>query len=142
MTESNNHTQRKTDGARTAAGKAERTADRATAPASSAATSTAAKAGDTASAAKSGAQRSAEAATGVAHSAAKGVEAGRRAIVTTSGQVAAGAKTAWTVMADRKLVAAGAAAGLTALSAASFAVGRRSGRRTQGPLTRLTGGRI
>ncbi|MFE0788035.1 hypothetical protein ACFW4T_28495 [Streptomyces mutabilis] len=100
------------------------------------------KAGDAASAAKAGAQRSARAANGAVESAAKGVEAGRQAVITTSGQVAAGAKTAWTVIANRKLVAAGVGAGITALSAASYAVGRRAGRHTHGPLTRLTGGRI
>lgn len=74
--------------------------------------------------------------------AAKSVAAGRQAVVTTSEQVAATAKTAWTVVAQRKLVAAGVGAGLTALSAASYAVGRRAGRHAHGPLTRLTGGRI
>ncbi|EHN74659.1 hypothetical protein SMCF_5894, partial [Streptomyces coelicoflavus ZG0656] len=49
---------------------------------------------------------------------------------------------AWTVVTHRKLVAAGVGAGLTAVSAASYAVGRRAGRHTHGPLTRLTGGRI
>ncbi|MGW4150427.1 hypothetical protein ACWEFQ_28485, partial [Streptomyces albogriseolus] len=89
-----------------------------------------------------GAERAARAANGAAQSAVKGVEAGRRAVVTASGQVAAGAKTAWTVIANRRLVAAGAAAGLTALTAASYAVGRRAERQGHGPLTRMTGGRI
>ncbi|MZG16511.1 hypothetical protein GTY44_24005 [Streptomyces sp. SID5914] len=101
-----------------------------------------AKAHDAASAAKAGAQRSADAANGAAHTAAKGVAAGRQAVVTTSGQVAATAKTAWTAVAHRKLVAAGVGAGLTAVTAASYAMGRRAGRHTHGPLTRLTGGRI
>ncbi|PPS86943.1 hypothetical protein BZZ08_03017 [Streptomyces sp. MH60] len=74
--------------------------------------------------------------------AAKTVAAGRQAVVTTSEQVAATAKTAWTVVAQRKLVAAGVCAGLTAVTAASYAMGRRAGRHTHGPLTRLTGGRI
>lgn len=100
------------------------------------------KASDAASAAESGARRSAQAANGAVQTAAKGVEAGRQAVVTTSEQVAATAKTAWTVIAHRKLVAAGVGAGITALSAASYAVGRRAGRHTHGPLTRLTGGRI
>ncbi|PZT70681.1 hypothetical protein DN402_32675 [Streptomyces sp. SW4] len=139
MTEANNKTQQKTDGARTAATKAGRAADKATAPASRAAKNAA---GETASAAKNGAQRAADAAGGAAHAAARGVEAGRQAVVATSGQVAAGARTAWTLIADRKLVAAGVGAGLTALTAASYAVGRRAGRQAQGPLTRLTGGRI
>ncbi|MDT0609255.1 hypothetical protein [Streptomyces lancefieldiae] len=117
-------------------------ADKATAPASRAGQAAADKAADAASAAKAGTRRSAEAANGAVRTAAKGAEAGRRAVVTTSGQVAATAKTAWTVIAHRKLVAAGVGAGLTALSAASYAVGRRAGRHPHGPLTRLTGGRI
>ncbi|WP_051777505.1 hypothetical protein [Streptomyces violaceorubidus] len=100
------------------------------------------RASDAASAAKAGAQRSADAANGAVQTAAKGVAAGRQAVVTTSGQVAATAKTAWTVIAHRKLVAAGVGAGLTAVTAASYAMGRRAGRHTHGPLTRLTGGRI
>ncbi|MEU6095067.1 hypothetical protein [Streptomyces sp. NPDC047079] len=142
MSEPNSETNQKTDTKRTPAAKARRTASKATAPASRAAKSAAAATDDAASAAKSGAERSAESAAGAAHIAAKGVEAGRQAIIATSGQVAATAKTAWTVIAHRKLVAAGVGAGLTALSAASYAVGRRAGHGTQGPITRLTGGRI
>ncbi|MET9354581.1 hypothetical protein ABZY14_16580 [Streptomyces sp. NPDC006617] len=100
------------------------------------------KAGDAASAARTGVQRSADAANGAVRTAAKSVAAGRQAVSTTSGQVAATAKTAWTVVAHRKLVAAGVGVGLTAVSAASYAVGRRAGRHAHGPLTRLTGGRI
>ncbi|MFJ5531738.1 hypothetical protein [Streptomyces sp. NPDC093261] len=142
MSEPNSGTSQKTDSRRAPAAKARRTADKATAPASRAAKKAAATTGDAASAAKSGAERSAESASGAVHAAAKGVEVGRQAIIATSGQVAATAKTAWTVIAHRKLVAAGVGAGLTALSAASYAVGRRAGNRPQGPLTRLTGGRI
>ncbi|MCF1510063.1 hypothetical protein [Streptomyces glomeratus] len=142
MTEQNNGTHRKTETERTPAAKAKRTASKATAPASRAAKSAAAGTDDAVSAAKSGVERSAESATGAVHAAARGVEAGRQAIIASSGQVAATAKTAWTVIAHRKLVAAGVGAGLTALSAASYAVGRRAGNRPQGPLTRLTGGRI
>ncbi|MFD6192429.1 MULTISPECIES: hypothetical protein [unclassified Streptomyces] len=100
------------------------------------------RASDTATTAKAGAQRSVDAANGAVQTAAKSVAAGRQAVVTTSEQVAATAKTAWTVVAQRKLVAAGVGAGLTAVTAASYAVGRRAGRHTHGPLTRLTGGRI
>jgi hypothetical protein len=131
---------------RATAAKARDTTAEATAPAARAARQAATKTDDAAEAAKSGVQRTAEATTGTvqsaAHSAARGVEASRRAIVTTSGQVAATAKTAWTVVAQRKLIAAGVGAGLSALTAASYAVGRRSARHAHGPLTRLTGGRI
>ncbi|MGW4453908.1 hypothetical protein ACWELY_33535, partial [Streptomyces sp. NPDC004599] len=59
-----------------------------------------------------------------------------------SGRVASVATTAWTVLAHRKIVAAGVSAGVTAVGVASYAAGRRSGRRTLGPITRFTGGRI
>ncbi|WP_395571673.1 hypothetical protein [Streptomyces sp. BK79] len=134
--------QKRNSTTRTAESKARGAADKATAPASRAGQAAAGKAGDATSAAKAGAQRSAEAANSAVQTAAKGVEAGRQAVITTSGQVAATAKTAWTVIAHRKLVAAGVGAGITVLSAASYAVGRRAGRHPQGPLTRLTGGRI
>lgn len=143
MTEENKRANQKaTTTVRTAESKARGTADKATTSASQAAKGAAGKAGEAASAAKSGAERSTETAKAAAQTAAKGVEAGRQAVVTASGHVATTAKTAWTVIAHRKLVAAGVGAGLTALSAASYAVGRRSGRGAHGPLTRLTGGRI
>ncbi|MFG3104925.1 hypothetical protein ACGFZL_31010 [Streptomyces sp. NPDC048182] len=141
MSDPNNDT-KKAAGTRAAETKARETAAKATAPASKAGQAAADKAGDAASAAKSGVERSAQVATGAVQSAAQGVEAGRQAVITASGHVAATAKTAWTIIANRKLVAAGAAAGLAGLTAASYAVGRRSGRQAQGPLTRLTSGRI
>ncbi|MEU1574043.1 hypothetical protein ABZ519_23355 [Streptomyces collinus] len=142
MTEENKRTNQKTTTVRTAESKARATADKATGSASQAAKGAAGKAGEAASAAKSGAERSTETAKAAAQTAAKGVEAGRQAVVTASGHVATTAKTAWTVIAHRKLVAAGVGAGLTALTAASYAVGRRAERGAHGPLTRLTGGRI
>ncbi|MFC8143997.1 hypothetical protein ACFUKV_20035 [Streptomyces paradoxus] len=142
MTEENKRTNQKPSTVRTAESKARGTADKAGASASQAAKGAAGKAGEAASAAKSGAERSTETAKAAAQTAAKGVEAGRQAVVTASGHVATTAKTAWTVIAHRKLVAAGVGAGLTALSAASYAVGRRAERGAHGPLTRLTGGRI
>ncbi|MEV8596001.1 hypothetical protein [Streptomyces sp. NPDC052012] len=153
MSEQNKNTQAKNAATGATASKARQATDKATAPAERAAKNAGSKATDTASAAASGTQRAAQAAEaaaqsavkgveGAAQTAAKGVEAGRRAVVATSGQVAAGAKTAWTVIANRKLVAAGVGAGLTALSAASYAVGRRAERHAHGPLTRMTGGRI
>ncbi|RSS23215.1 hypothetical protein EF916_31050 [Streptomyces sp. WAC08452] len=142
MSDPNKDTNQKRTTTRTAEVKARGAADKATAPASKATKAASDKAGDAASAARSGARRSAEAASGAVQTAAKGVVVGRQAVVTTSEHVAATAKTAWTVIAHRKLVAAGVGAGITALSAASYAVGRRAGRSTHGPLTRLTGGRI
>src|SRR5690606_16901711 len=142
MSEQSKNTRQKSTSTRTAADKARQTADKATAPAAETAKGAATQAGDATSAVASGGERVAAAANGAVQSAAKGVEAGRRAVVATTGQVAAGAKTAWTVVAHRKLVAAGVGAGLTVLSAASYAVGRRAERHSHGPLTRMTGGRI
>ncbi|MFC5958476.1 hypothetical protein ACFP51_29765 [Streptomyces pratens] len=142
MSEQNKSANQKTTSTRAAASKARNATEKATAPAEQAAGGGAGKAADVTSVAKSGAERAAGAANGAVQSAAKGVEAGRRAVVATSGQVAATAVTAWTVLTNRKLVAAGVGAGLTVLSAASYAVGRRAERHTHGPLTRMTGGRI
>ncbi|MFJ9746503.1 hypothetical protein [Streptomyces chartreusis] len=139
MSPSNNDTSQDSVPAKAAASKARRTTSRATAPASKAADKAADKAGDAASAA---AERTAKATTSVAHTAAQRVEAGRMAVVSASGQAAAFAKSTWTLIANRKILAAGVGAGLTALSAMSYAAGRRSGRRTLGPITRMTGGRI
>ena len=141
MTESDKETNKKTATATTAA-KARHSANQATTPATQTARAAAKKTDEAASAAKTGAQRAADATSTAAHTAAKSVEVGRQALVSASGQVAAGAKTAWTVLNNRKLVAAGVGAGLTALGAASFAAGRRTERLTQGPVTRLTGGRF
>ncbi|MEU8728307.1 hypothetical protein AB0C68_02845 [Streptomyces tendae] len=142
MSDPNKDTNKKPTSTRTAESKARGAAEKTTAPAARAGQAAAGKASDAASAAKAGAQRSADAANGAVLTAAKGVAAGRQAVVATTGQVAATAKTAWTVVAQRKLVAAGVGAGLTAVTAASYAMGRRAGRHTHGPLTRLTGGRI
>jgi hypothetical protein len=142
MTESDKQTTKKTAAASTAASKARQSTDKATAPATDTARAAAAKTDEAASAAKAGAQRAADVTSAAAQTAVKGVEASRQAIVSASGQVAAGAKTAWTVLSHRKLVTAGVGAGLTALSAASFVAGRRAERQTQGPLTRMIGGRI
>ncbi|CAM5292732.1 hypothetical protein [Streptomyces aurantiogriseus] len=142
MSEPNTQPNEDPESQRATAAKGRRTAAKATAPAARATKSAATKADDAASATRNGVERAAGATAGAAHTAARGVEAGRQAIVATSGQVAATARTAWTVIAQRKLVAAGVGAGLTALTAASYAVGRRSGHHTHGPITRLTGGRI
>ncbi|UUU28787.1 hypothetical protein JIX56_02125 [Streptomyces sp. CA-210063] len=149
MNRTNKDTSENAASAGTTAAKARRTTDKATAPATESAKTAAIKMDDAASSTKSGAGRAADATKRAAdstssavHSAVKGVEAGRQAVVQASGQVAATAKTAMTVLAHRKFVAAGVGAGLTVLTAASYAAGRRSERHVQGPLTRLTGGRI
>ncbi|MFI9169528.1 hypothetical protein [Streptomyces lincolnensis] len=142
MTESDKETNKNAAAASAAGSKARQNVDRATAPAGRTARAAASKTEETASAAKAGAERAADTTSQAAQTAARSVEAGRQAIVSASGQVAAGAKTAWTVLNHRKLVAAGVGAGLTALGAASYAAGRRAERHTQGPITRMIGGRI
>ncbi|MFJ4578905.1 hypothetical protein [Streptomyces echinatus] len=142
MTEPNSKTSRQAAPERDTAAKARRTAEKATAPAGRAAKKAVETSDEAVLAVKSGTGRAAEAAGAATRTAARGVESGRQALVTASGQVAATAKTAWAVVAHRKLLAAGMGAGLTALSAASYAWGRRAERRTYGPLTRLTQGRI
>ncbi len=146
MSPSNNDTNQESGSTGGTASKARRTTAKATAPASKAAEKAAGKTGDAASAAADtagrGAGRAAEVTTKVAHTTAERVESGRQAVVAASGQAVALAKTAWTVIADRKVLVAGLGAGLTALGATSYAAGRRAGRRTLGPITRLTGGRI
>ncbi|MFF6783022.1 hypothetical protein [Streptomyces sp. NPDC012510] len=149
MTRPNKDSHENSASAETAAAKARRTTTKATAPASRSAKTAAITMDDVTSSAKTGAGRAADttkravdSTNSAVHSAVKGVEAGRQAVVQASGQVAATAKTAMTVIAHRKLVAAGVGAGLTVLTAASYAAGRRSERHLHGPLTRLTGGRI
>ncbi|NEB76786.1 hypothetical protein G3I40_16380, partial [Streptomyces sp. SID14478] len=66
----------------------------------------------------------------------------RDGVTAAAGQVASAANTAWVVLKNRKMIAAGATVGVTALTAASYAAGRRSERGHHGPLTRLTGGRV
>lgn len=115
MSPSNNDTNQASVSARSAASKGRRTAAKTTAPAAKAAE----KAGVT-----------------------ERVEAGRKAVIAASGQAVTFARTAWTAIARRKALVAGVGAGLTALGATSYSAGRRAGRRTLGPITRLTGGRI
>ncbi|MEU6479870.1 hypothetical protein ABZ858_23880 [Streptomyces sp. NPDC047017] len=141
MTESHGSSRNNTARKHTAA-KAEKAAGKATAPAARAAKQAASATEDATSAAQAGTARVVGATNAAARTAARGVESGRQAIVTASGQVASTAKTAWTVFAQRKLIAAGVGAGLTALTATSYALGRRAQRQSYGPLTRLTQGRI
>jgi hypothetical protein len=142
MSQSNSGTNQDSVSKRSASAKSRRATAKATAPASQAADKAAEKSGDMASAAVGAAERTAGTGTAVVHSAAERVQAGRQAVIAASGQAVAFAKTAWTLIAQRKLIAAGVGAGVSALSATSYLAGRRAGRRTHGPITRLTGGRI
>ncbi|GAA1362789.1 hypothetical protein [Streptomyces beijiangensis] len=89
-------------------------------------------------------EKAAEAAGTAGAVALKGVQAGRQAVGSASGQVVAAATTTWTVLTSRKALVMGAGAGAAVLSAASYLAGRRSEQHSQshGPVTRLTGGRI
>ncbi|MET9324195.1 hypothetical protein ABZX75_29115 [Streptomyces sp. NPDC003038] len=71
----------------------------------------------------------------VAHTARKSVGSATRH---TLGKAAV----AWTVVKGRKVIALGAMASTVAVTAGSYAVGRRAGLRRRGPLSRLTGGRL
>lgn len=147
MSESNEQTNQDSVTTRSASAKARRTTAKATAPATKAANKAAAKTDDAASAGKEATERAARTASGAAQTAAKSVESGRQTVIAASGQAAAVAKTAWTVIAQRKLIAAGVGAGLTALTATSYAMRptRRASRaRSDHPLDRradLTGER-
>lgn len=70
----------------------------------------------------------------------KGVQAGKQALETASGKVVATAGTAWTVLQNRKAIVAGAGAGVVAVTAVSFAVGRKVEQHSRGPLTKLLAG--
>ncbi|MER6332044.1 hypothetical protein ABT298_22430 [Streptomyces sp. NPDC001034] len=125
-----------------ASAKARQVTAKVTAPASQAADRAAGKSGAVGSAAVGAARRTAGAGTAAVRGAAERVQAGRQVVIGASGRAVAAARTAWTVIARRKVLAAGAGAGLSALGAASYLAGRRAARRTHGPITRLTGGRI
>lgn len=113
-------------------------AKRATSTAKSAQSKATAAAGEAETAARS-AEKSASTAVRSAGEATK--SAGRA--VASSLQVGQQAATAaWTVVKNRKVMAAGAAAGIVGVAGAAFAVGRSTAKPAVGPLTRLAGGRI
>ncbi|MFE6166130.1 hypothetical protein ACFQ7F_45385 [Streptomyces sp. NPDC056486] len=74
--------------------------------------------------------------------AAAGIESGGKTVVSATGKVAATAVTGWTLVKNRKAIAAGAAAGLVSVAGVAFTAGRRTAKTRGGPLTRLTHGRI
>ncbi|WP_314173157.1 hypothetical protein [Streptomyces winkii] len=76
------------------------------------------------------------------HIAGRGAEAGRAKLNSASSSAASAASATWTVVKNRKGVAAGVGTGALTAVAASFAAGRYSVRRRTGPFTRLTGGRL
>ena len=142
MSQSNSDTNQDSVSKRSASSKARAATAKATAPASQAADKAAETSDQAASTAVDAAERSAETTSTVVHGAAERVQAGRQAVIAASGQAVALAKTTWTLLANRKLLAAGVGAGVSALGALSYMAGRRAGRHTHGPITRMTGGRI
>jgi len=74
--------------------------------------------------------------------ASRSAEAGRQKLVSASSTAATAASATWTVVKNRKGIAAGIGTGAVTAVAASFAAGRFSARRQAGPFTRLTGGRL
>ncbi|WP_055488121.1 hypothetical protein [Streptomyces sp. WMMB 322] len=76
------------------------------------------------------------------HVASRSAEAGRQKLVTVSSTAATAASATWTVVKNRKAVAAGLGTGALTAFAATFAAGRYSVRRRTGPFTRFTGGRL
>ncbi|MFF0203890.1 hypothetical protein [Streptomyces sp. NPDC005017] len=125
--------------ASTAAGGAAR---KTSAPVGRAAKQAAATADDTVRSEELGTKRVAGVANTAARTATRGVESGRQALATASGQCAVVARTAWTLVAHHKLITVGVGAGAAALSGASYVLGRRAGRQAQHPVLRLTRHRI
>ncbi|MFD9334497.1 hypothetical protein ACFWBF_08790 [Streptomyces sp. NPDC060028] len=66
----------------------------------------------------------------------------RKSLGSATRQTLGKATAAWTVVKARKATALGAGAATVAVTAGSYAVGRRAGLRRRGPLSRLTGGRL
>lgn len=118
-----------------AAAKADRGVTKAATKANSAARST----GD---AVEHGGRNFGDATRRAGHVASKSAEAGRQKLVSVSSTAATMASATWTVVKNRKAVAAGLGTGAITAVAASFAAGRYSAKRRTGPFTRLTGGRL
>lgn len=99
-------------------------------------------AGEAADAAGSGAHKFGLATQRAKEAAAAGVESGSKSVVSATGKVTSTAVAGWTLVKNRKAIAAGAAAGLVGVVGVSFTAGRRTAKIHGGPLTRLTHGRL
>ncbi|MFF1692191.1 hypothetical protein ACFVXC_00995 [Streptomyces sp. NPDC058257] len=99
-------------------------------------------AGAAADAAGSGTHSFGLAAQRAKEAAAAGIESGGKTVVSAGGKVASTAVAGWTLLKNRKAIAAGAVAGLVSVAGVSFTAGRRTAKVQGGPLTRLTHGRI
>ncbi|MBO8186342.1 hypothetical protein [Streptomyces spirodelae] len=91
--------------------------------------------------AKSGA-KAGEAVSAVGGAARKKGEAAKDTVVSVGSKAGTAATVGVTAVKERKKITAGAAGGLVLLLAGAFALGRGSARRSAGPLTRLTDGRL
>ncbi|MFI6875015.1 hypothetical protein ACIBL6_16425 [Streptomyces sp. NPDC050400] len=128
-------------------GRAAKTAKSATTKTTEPATeSVTGKTADAVESAGKGAARAADSTgTGAAHAVAStgaALASARDNVTSAAQRVTSVATTAWALVKNRKAVAAGVGVGATALVATSFAAGRRAERAGQGPVTRLTGGRV
>ncbi|MFI8966526.1 hypothetical protein ACIGO8_30945 [Streptomyces sp. NPDC053493] len=101
-----------------------------------------AAAGTAKKSAASGAQAAGETGQRVTRKVSDGLQSGQQALTANAAKLASAAGTAWTVVKDRKMIAAGAAAGVVGVASAAFAVGRTTAKPAMGPLTRLARGRI
>ncbi|GGV27779.1 hypothetical protein GCM10010277_09550 [Streptomyces longisporoflavus] len=71
-----------------------------------------------------------------------GIASGGKTVASATGKVASTAVAGWTLVKNRKAIAAGAAAGVVSVAGVAFTAGRRTAKVQGGPLTRLTHGRI
>ncbi|MFF3644382.1 hypothetical protein [Streptomyces sp. NPDC002564] len=69
-------------------------------------------------------------------------KAGGEKLAAVPGKSVQLATTTWTLVQNRKAIAAGVGGGAVAALAGAFALGRTAARRGQGPITRATGGRF
>ncbi len=116
--------------------------DGATASARDAKASTVTAAREAKDATRSAAQGGKEALVGFGGAAADKARTVQRTVGSAAGRAGAKAGTAWSLVKARKAIAAGAGAGVATVVAGSYALGRRAGLRSRGPLSRLTGGRL
>lgn len=87
-------------------------------------------------------QAAGEATQRVGRAASAGLQSGQHVVAANASKAVAAAGTAWSVVKNRKVIAAGAAAGAVSVTGAAFVLGRSTARAQMGPLTKLTGGRI
>ncbi|MET8212855.1 hypothetical protein ABZT51_44320 [Streptomyces sp. NPDC005373] len=115
------------------------TSERAQSKATAAANKAEPAVADAEEAASTSVRSGSEAARSASRAMASGLQMGQQAVTVNAAKAATAA---WTVVKNRKLIAAGAAASIVGIAGAGFAVGRATAKPPVGPLTRLVGGRI